>query len=45
MGGKSVDPTGEESGGSAPKPKVQTDAANPKGAAKMSPAKAPKKAE
>jgi hypothetical protein len=45
MGGKSVDPTGEESGGSAPKPKVQTDAADPKGAAKMSPAKAPKKAE
>jgi hypothetical protein len=32
MGGKSVDPTGEEKGGSAPKATVQTDAADPKGA-------------
>ena len=32
MGGKAVDPTGEESGGAAPKATVQTDAANPKGA-------------
>lgn len=32
MGGKAVDPTGEEKGGSAPKATVQTDAANPKGA-------------
>ena len=32
MGGKAVDPTGEESGGAAPKATVQTDAADPKGA-------------
>lgn len=32
MGGKSVDPTGEEKGGSAAKATVQTDAADPKGA-------------
>ena len=32
MGGKAVDPTGEEKGGSAPKATVQTDAADPKGA-------------
>ena len=32
MGGKAVDPTGEESGGAAPKATVHTDAANPKGA-------------
>ena len=32
MGGKAVDPTGEEKGGAAPKAAVQTDAANPKGA-------------
>jgi beta-galactosidase GanA len=32
MGGKAVDPTGEEKGGAAPKATVQTDAADPKGA-------------
>lgn len=32
MGGNAVDPTGEESGGAAPKATVQTDAADPKGA-------------
>ena len=32
MGGKSVDPTGEEAGGSTPKSTTQTDAADPKGA-------------
>jgi hypothetical protein len=30
MGGKAVDPTGEEKGGAAPKATVQTDAADPK---------------
>ena len=31
MGGKSVDPTGEEKGGSTPKSTTQSDAADPKG--------------
>lgn len=32
MGGKAVDPTGEEKGGATPKSTVQTDAADPRGA-------------